>query len=109
MSRPPPRSTLFPYTTLFRSGSHIWRRGRGHRGPKAAPARRATCQIPTAPAVLAFRIRLPAGADVKRELTAKTSTLRSSAMEDGGRRVGELLKQARWDRGQGRSKLLRFM
>src|SRR5262249_61357699 len=25
MIRPPPRSTLFPYTTLFRSSSHRWR------------------------------------------------------------------------------------
>src|SRR5437016_11321025 len=24
MTRPPPRSTLFPYTTLFRSASHIF-------------------------------------------------------------------------------------
>src|SRR5438552_4812070 len=32
MLRPPPRSTLFPYTTLFRSRT----RGRGRRGPVAA-------------------------------------------------------------------------
>src|SRR2546426_6695378 len=25
MIRRPPRSTLFPYTTLFRSSSHLWR------------------------------------------------------------------------------------
>src|SRR5205809_5757420 len=24
MSRPPPRSTLFPYTTLFRSATRVW-------------------------------------------------------------------------------------
>src|SRR2546429_5297805 len=36
MIRRPPRSTLFPYTTLFRSSScrhplaHVCRRGRGH-------------------------------------------------------------------------------
>src|SRR5687768_18050533 len=28
MIRPPPRSTLFPYTTLFRSGSAPWRDAR---------------------------------------------------------------------------------
>src|SRR5688572_31709145 len=27
MLRPPPRSTLFPYTTLFRSQTHVARRG----------------------------------------------------------------------------------
>src|SRR5206468_13004956 len=42
MTRPPPRSTLFPYTTLFRSllqhqAGHrvVRRRGRGHPGPDA--------------------------------------------------------------------------
>src|SRR5438874_4994126 len=29
MRRRPPRSTLFPYTTLFRSGGGLWREGRG--------------------------------------------------------------------------------
>src|SRR5439155_6182122 len=29
MLRPPPRSTLFPYTTLFRSRHSPWRRGVG--------------------------------------------------------------------------------
>src|SRR5689334_24544821 len=33
MIRPPPRSTLFPYTTLFRS-----RRCRGSRSPSSEPA-----------------------------------------------------------------------
>src|SRR5438093_6292701 len=32
MIRPPPRSTLFPYTTLFRSGSRDVRNPRGARG-----------------------------------------------------------------------------
>src|SRR6266536_459825 len=36
MIRRPPRSTLFPYTTLFRSGSQ---QGRGGRVPRAPPAR----------------------------------------------------------------------
>src|SRR6478736_7743055 len=40
MIRRPPRSTLFPYTTLFRSGRGArWRRTRPRRGP-TAPAPR---------------------------------------------------------------------
>src|SRR5437660_6949269 len=31
MIRPPPRSTLFPYTTLFRSRQHVLGDGRQHR------------------------------------------------------------------------------
>src|SRR5436853_5974496 len=46
MVRPPPRSTLFPYTTLFRSGPRHSRRGprprRGYRaGSSSRPATRA--------------------------------------------------------------------
>src|SRR5688572_33435638 len=44
MIRRPPRSTLFPYTTLFRSYRHQWRRGDGgtrrERGPPARSAER---------------------------------------------------------------------
>src|SRR5256885_12114835 len=47
MIRRPPRSTLFPYTTLFRSprrpsgtGTPPRRRGRGSRPGRARPARR---------------------------------------------------------------------
>src|SRR4051812_50005683 len=36
MIRRPPRSTLFPYTTLFRSVLHRW----SHRGGLTRPARR---------------------------------------------------------------------
>src|SRR5207244_13454313 len=50
MIRPPPRSTLFPYTTLFRSRARAWRRpdpgrrrSRAHRScsttPVSTPAR----------------------------------------------------------------------
>src|SRR3712207_7652428 len=38
MIRRPPRSTLFPYTTLFRSGHGV--RGGAGRGERARPARR---------------------------------------------------------------------
>src|SRR2546427_10262031 len=40
MIRRPPRSTLFPYTTLFRSGHHAFRlRIRGHRPRDRRPYR----------------------------------------------------------------------
>src|SRR2546422_4811662 len=37
MIRRPPRSTLFPYTTLFRSEGLPDARGRGQEGPRRAP------------------------------------------------------------------------
>src|SRR5207248_9573499 len=37
--RPPPRSTLFPYTTLFRSGQHR-QRAEAYRAAQKPPARR---------------------------------------------------------------------
>src|SRR5438128_5926099 len=40
MIRPPPRSTLFPYTTLFRSVAALPERGRGHRRAVGQGARR---------------------------------------------------------------------
>src|SRR2546430_10660443 len=39
MIRRPPRSTLFPYTTLFRSGRHRRGQARRDRGPGQAAAR----------------------------------------------------------------------
>src|SRR2546427_7846060 len=38
MIRRPPRSTLFPYTTLFRSVQPVWRRGDPHPGGVASPS-----------------------------------------------------------------------
>src|SRR2546425_9156400 len=54
MIRRPPRSTLFPYTTLFRSGRFPWVRRRRKRCASpayarcawSAPKRRARLQIP---------------------------------------------------------------
>src|SRR5256885_17134321 len=40
MIRRPPRSTLFPYTTLFRSRGAVHRRERREAGSAAAPRRR---------------------------------------------------------------------
>src|SRR5688572_32701326 len=40
MTRRPPRSTLFPYTTLFRSGHHA----RRHRGDRPHRERRTDCR-----------------------------------------------------------------
>src|SRR5437667_914163 len=37
MTRRPPRSTLFPYTTLFRSGQELSRRERAYRGDRPPP------------------------------------------------------------------------
>src|SRR3712207_8047269 len=37
MIRRPPRSTLFPYTTLFRSAPHPWWRGKKRRAVEANP------------------------------------------------------------------------
>src|SRR5205807_8289898 len=46
MIRRPPRSTLFPYTTLFRSsarsGRDAWGSGSGRRPPAASPDRKST-------------------------------------------------------------------
>src|SRR3712207_8111994 len=49
MIRRPPRSTLFPYTTLFRSGRARCARGGPARTPaRAASGRRAPCRRPAA-------------------------------------------------------------
>src|SRR2546430_6064569 len=40
MIRRPPRSTLFPYTTLFRSARHRGARGGPNQGPVSAPGQR---------------------------------------------------------------------
>src|SRR5437773_8895702 len=46
MIRPPPRSTLFPYTTLFRSGGHApgTLRVVQRRGLRPVAGRRGTCR-----------------------------------------------------------------
>src|SRR2546425_8690294 len=44
MIRRPPRSTLFPYTTLFRSGGRGGFDRRGARGARACEAARRACE-----------------------------------------------------------------
>src|SRR2546425_5029669 len=68
MIRRPPRSTLFPYTTLFRSGDPQ-REARPAGAPAAAPARR--------PPELPFRG--PAGLRSPRRSEEHTSELQSLA------------------------------
>src|SRR5574341_1211547 len=46
MIRRPPRSTLFPYTTLFRSQSNYWCTKAGHIACWPTCARRAMCGVP---------------------------------------------------------------
>src|SRR5438067_3005774 len=55
MARPPPRSTLFPYTTLFRSPH---RRKAGHAASSAHPLR------PTPSRLAGGRVRGQAGGEV---------------------------------------------
>src|SRR2546427_5449079 len=45
MIRRPPRSTLFPYTTLFRSASCRWPSSTAPSCPRSAPARVPACPI----------------------------------------------------------------
>src|SRR2546427_5777921 len=48
MIRRPPRSTLFPYTTLFRSRCSCTRRGRGCTASRSTPRSASSCcRIPT--------------------------------------------------------------
>src|SRR5437763_10811823 len=61
MPRPPPRSTLFPYTTLFRSRSRPQTHCDAHSGPRSA-----VCALNACPKVSASR-----------SLTNATSTTRS--------------------------------
>src|SRR5436305_2208590 len=44
MTRPPPTSTLFPYTTLFRSPAHSRSAARYQRQPGPRPRPRAHCR-----------------------------------------------------------------
>src|SRR2546430_4763840 len=63
MIRRPPRSTLFPYTTLFRSGPGDLRAGRGHWVRRAAPRGR----------------RLPRRPEQRRRSEEHTSELQSQS------------------------------
>src|SRR2546426_1959732 len=72
MIRRPPRSTLFPYTTLFRSRRRSG--GRGH-GRRAAAARSGRARRTRAPGQRAFR---GGGAGGDRPADRKSTRLNSS-------------------------------
>src|SRR5438874_8732031 len=73
MIRPPPRSTLFPYTTLFRSGATLFTRSRGA-APIAAKARVSPLET-LAASDIATPIAGPTRSDVRSE--EHTSELQS--------------------------------
>src|SRR2546427_8624712 len=95
MIRRPPRSTLFPYTTLFRSGGHDLLRGStqccacstlGSPGKIGESAKKPLhCRLPDKASVqgLARAIRLPAGGGKARWLLTRseehTSELQSQS------------------------------
>src|SRR2546426_2098659 len=67
MIRRPPRSTLFPYTTLFRSAARL------HRDAAAAPSSRAAARIGSA----GTRTAPPAPTAARRRSEEHTSELQS--------------------------------
>src|SRR2546430_12236007 len=72
MIRRPPRSTLFPYTTLFRS------RAEHEIGARAGPLERARLPIAPFEHVLGVRCRLPLRAHVEQVQDRKSTRLNSS-------------------------------
>src|SRR5258707_2265981 len=59
MIRRPPRSTLFPYTTLFRSSRVLLRRLRGLQHPRLLPTIVASSLLPRTSRVLLRHFRRP--------------------------------------------------
>src|SRR5947207_7399460 len=59
MIRRPPRSTLFPYTTLFRSATTGWRRsccGTPRPSPKAGPRDRKSTRLNSSHTVISYAV-----------------------------------------------------
>src|SRR5438477_6118325 len=80
MFRRPPRSTLFPYTTLFRSGLHL-RRGDHLRGSAGARDRRRAHLGPRVAAAEFVSVRVPLlGRALVARLDRKSTRLNSSHM-----------------------------
>src|SRR2546425_9663059 len=80
MIRRPPRSTLFPYTTLFRSAHHAARRARGRLADPLGPARHG--RRGAAPDVRGARAVRPPGPDRRRgrDVVATDGTARREAV-----------------------------
>src|SRR3712207_9024058 len=80
MIRRPPRSTLFPYTTLFRSPAPAGRHGGGARGDRAARQREGLPEPAGARVRHADRRGAAAGRDdaLRREVDRKSTRLNSS-------------------------------
>src|SRR3712207_8407235 len=78
MIRRPPRSTLFPYTTLFRSRPQLDRRSRCPRDRDLLAVRRAASDLPCRPGRLA-RVtgRIGLGRGIARRSEEHTSELQS--------------------------------
>src|SRR3712207_7394521 len=78
MMRRPPRSTLFPYTTLFRSGSHPHLPGCLAAGPHAG-RRPAQLKVPSGPGQEAAAVKpeVPAGHLGQTRSEEQTSELQS--------------------------------
>src|SRR2546425_3754682 len=83
MIRRPPRSTLFPYTTLFRSGSsNDWKRAsnmRGNLGAGAGPGNCAPEQAPGGPADVNVHCNTMVVLDIIARSEEHTSELQSLA------------------------------
>src|SRR2546425_6153513 len=79
MIRRPPRSTLFPYTTLFRSRCHHARARKHHEGRGAQGARRASQARRQSPGVAVQDVEAAGDAGIDRRSEEHTSELQSLA------------------------------
>src|SRR5260370_34905121 len=78
MIRRPPRSTLFPYTTLFRSLSRL----------RLSPVVRVRLTVPTVSVVLALMLTWPAVAELNMKLQLdRKSVVQGKRVDLGGRRI----------------------
>src|SRR2546430_3270393 len=84
MIRRPPRSTLFPYTTLFRSRTHA----RGREGPRrAAAAARGGQRVRRGPRLHPGRLALGRSEEHTSELQSQSNLVCRLLLEKKNRRV----------------------
>src|SRR5438309_3406319 len=76
MIRRPPRSTLFPYTTLFRSPAYLTRAGTPT-GRRYLPGRRNSASFPRTPSCRVTIPTCPTGGRCHRKPVASTAGSRS--------------------------------